>query len=637
MILNKIIETSNTNIILLWIFLYLIIVFVSYLQNIKKEAYTKAENKASPLFLKYYLDQFYITNFYFTFFSTFLLIFCITFIFIILRFIQIDSIVLLTLGLEQMQATFFKPLIMAYIKLFITLILYRSLLYTLFSNQRNKFYLFIKQFSFIYQIYKFLNFKLGLYIIGHLYLVTYRIATFTFEEGLHPSFEIDLQYAIDNEYDYVLEKKFLIKGAYKAMDLSHKYKSILYFFQTLARFFRFLLKHVEHINKPLPYMILVLIFLFELYYKEFHYIYIFLFIFILIKTKRDLASFINSRDFLYDSYISNYFYKNEVDYKIQRLYFYNNATLIEKEYITTANQTLFKSILLQEIIDYTVTNFQDIRKKDKDDYNKEGFYYRFLCIIGFITIGYFLLIKNNTLILNNETIIIILTPISILCYCNFYSYKRITFHQVHENEECIYNRKYAIMFWIIAVFQAYLFWLIIFKPALILLDTTLIQIPFDLLEIKKTYSIEEKIMFLFQYFENISFILQAEKISIDIDSLRAILRQIDFQTLINNDTNIITLKYYVMGIFDNYFLLNQHYSNLFLKIIESSPAKKPNYFLSIFIIFYASKIIYLNYIDITHFPKSHLLIKKIIFDLFYKKITINDLEVLLHKIFNKPH
>lgn len=334
---------------------------------------------------------------------------------------------------------------------------------------------------------------------------------------------------------------------------------------------------------------------------------------------------------MYDSDISLYFYKNEIDYNIQRLSF-NKI-----EYNTIANRTLLNKQNFQEFIDYTLNNFIVNSKKDEDDYNKEGTYRRILCIIGFITIGYFLLIKNNTLILNNETIIIILTPISILCYCNFYSYKRITFHQVHENEECIYNRKYAIMFWIIAVFQAYLFWLIIFKPALILLDTTLIQIPFDLLEIKKTYSIEEKIMFLFQYFENISFILQAEKISIDIDSLRAILRQIDFQTLINNDTNIITLKYYVMGIFDNYFLLNQHYSNLFLKIIESSPAKKPNYFLSIFIIFYASKIIYLNYIDITHFPKSHLLIKKIIFDLFYKKITINDLEVLLHKIFNKPH
>src|ERR1700729_893972 len=635
MILNKIIETSNTNIIILWVFLYLIIVFVSYLQKIKKETYTKAKNKASPLFLKYYLDQFYVTNIYFTFFATFLLIFGITIIFILLRFIQIDSVVILsTLGTENFQLVFLKPLIIAYIKLFITLILYRSLLYTLFSNQRNKFYLFIKQFSFMSKIRNFLDFQIGHYIIGHLYLVTYRISTFTFEEGLYPSFENDLKYAMDNEYDYVLEKKLLIKGAYKVMALARKYYIIQYFFKILARFFRFILKHITFLNKPLPHLILILIFLFELYYKNFHYIYMFLFSFMLIKTKRDLHTFFMTRDFVFDLDISRYFYKNEIDYKIQRLSFYKTDKLIlGKEYNTFANRALFNKHSLQKLIDYTLNNFEDIQEKTADDYNKEGLYRRILCIIGFITMGYFLIIKNNTLIYNNETIIIIISPILLLCYCNFQSYKRITFDQVHENEDFIYNRKYTIMFWIITIFQTYLFWLIISKPALVLSDTTLIEIPFNLLEIKKTYSIEEKIMFLFHYFEKISFILQTENISIDIDYLRAILRQIDFQTLINNDTNIITLKYYVMGIFDNYFILNQHYYNLFFKIIESFPIKKHNYFLNIFIIIYACKIIYLNYIDITQFPKSYLLIKKIILDLFYKKMTVDYFETLLAKIF----
>lgn len=538
---------------LLWLVMYLLIITINHFRL--KSSYTKEELIKSPTLAKIYLDQFYVSNKLYTFSMAFLYIFGMVLIFIIIRYASIDSVV--NLYNKDHLSKSILEITSIYILVFITLILYRTLITMLFKKEVNKLYIYITQFPWHYRVEDFIKFKLGKYIFGRLYLLTYRIASFSFKEKMYPiAFGGDDEYLIDDEYNYVIYNKKIITWAYDMKDLAIKYIRIQKLFRILAYIFGFIFKHLSNINEQIPYFAVIMIFLIDLYNQTFHHIYLASFIFLLIKTKHNLEMFIESRIY-YDRYLTEYFYKNEIPYEKQRLHFNKDIDIIYK----FPSKTWFLFSHIKDVIEYT---FDDFTFKVGNEYMKrkrreKGIYRRFLIIITFIGIGYYGILKNIYLEIDNIPIIILLTPIIVMIYSHYKTYHSLTFHEGLDEEECVYSRTYNIIFWIATIIQGYLFWILILKARLTFIEAEiLLELPYDILKITKIYTLDEKIMYLYQYFEY--YIQQQNMQEIDSEYIRYMLRQINYEILIDNTVMLKDIKVYIKLLVDNYYFNKMYYT-----------------------------------------------------------------------------
>jgi hypothetical protein len=526
-------------------------IILNYRNILIKRKYGSLEDiKNSRLLTQIYLDQFFITNKFYTFSMSILYMFGMVIIFIIIRYMYINNITQII-----PQDSLYTPIlqiISGYIIISITLILYRSFLIILFKKEINKLYIYCKQFLLSYNIQTLLEFSLGKYIFGHLYVITYRLGTLTYKYPRFPTslntqdwHDANIEYLFDDEVNYDVRNKIYISCMYKMQDISLKYIYIQKVFRFLAYIFRYIYKHIHKLYQPFPYFLLILIFLMELYNKQLKYIYIVLFIILIMKIKRDLYVFIQNRNGSIDFALNNYFYKNKLNYEKQRIYFYSKDNVdIVQVYNSMENHALFQE---DELIEYMYDkNF--IREYFYSNREK-GIYRRFFAIIGCLIIAYYLLFYNHMGIKD----VISLVPTGIMMYAHYYTYYIPWNTAYKENIDLeyfnyVYNRNYNIIFWIFAIIQGYIFWLLLLKPEIIFMDTeVLLELPFNLIKIIKIYTTEEKIMYLFQYFEyNIS------TMDIDKEYIRHIIRLIDYHDLIDNNVKLQDLQVYVKLLIDNY-------------------------------------------------------------------------------------
>jgi hypothetical protein len=564
MILNNLFIITIGKISLLWLIMYLLIVALNHFRL--KSKYSKEELIKSPILAKIYLDQFYVTNKLYTFFMTVLYVFGMVIIFILIRYASIEDIV--SLLPKNNLYTSLLQIVFVYLMVFVTLMLYRTLIIMLFKKEVNKLYIYLQQLNWYYEVKNLIRFKLGNYIFGRLYLITYRIATLSYKESMFP---IDIggddHYLLDDEADYVIYNKKVIGWAYKMKDLATDDFKIQKLFRILAYIFGFMFKHVSNLHRQVPYFIVIMIFLIDLYNQEFHHIYLASFIFLLIKTKHNLETFINHRSY-YDIYLRDYFYKNEIPYEKQRMHFYdNNVLTIQKSFTSMANKNLERNI--KDIIEYTFKDFTfDGDSQYKKTQRREGgIYRRFLILISFIGIGYFILL-NTYLEVDNMPKIILLTPIIVMVYSHYKTYHGLTFHEGLEEEECVYSRTYNTIFWIATIIQGYIFWILILKPQLIFIETEiLLELPYDILKITRIYTLDEKIMYLYQYFEY--YVQQINMLEIDTEYIRYMLRQINYEILIDNTVMLKDIKVYIKLLIDNYYLNKMFYTDWLPKYLIS--------------------------------------------------------------------
>lgn len=548
--------------ILICLFFFFILFITRYREINKNNAGNKEELKLDFFLAQKYLDQFYVKNKFYTFSITFIYIFNIIIIFIIIRYMAIGNVIQ-TSPIEFNYITLLHIIIL-YIIVIIFISLYMTIMSLLFKKEVIKFHIYLKQFFWWYTVKNYLDFKFFDYIFGSLYIITYRIATLTYKEHMYPipynfsEDEIEYGFLIDDDSNYIIYNKKVIHWAYNAKSLSKKYPLVQDAFKLLARIFRYLFYINKNLYKPLPYFIFILIFFIEIYNKELKYIYLVSFILIIIKTKRDLCTFLDTRDLGYEGHLSSYFYKNSKDYKKQRLEFLNEKNLIyDNKVISEENRIIYRS--LNNYIDISFNNFIIEPYFNPVDKKIQDYFKRILLCIFFFILGYYLLFKTN-LNSNNISIGILLFPLLLMLYFNYKTFRLYDYIEMLPMEE--YKYKYSfihnIFFWIFTFIQTYIFWIFLLKPQLVFLDN---DVLWDfIITIKKVYTVEEKIVYLFQYFEYCSSLTESSYMYIDREYLRYIIRQIDYNRLIDENITLKDLQVYINLLLDNQLYIEQHYS-----------------------------------------------------------------------------
>jgi hypothetical protein len=560
-IITNIISLSLTDLTLLWV-LMLLIIFISFKKNLNRVS--KEEIKQSREIFQVYLDQYFITNRLLTFFLCFIYLCGISLIFILLRYLYLGQVT----PLEASNSLLFY---LSYCKVFITMALYKLLLDCLFHKELNKLVIYLTKF-YSYNIFKkIMRYRMGEAIFGSLRVLCYRISTFTYKnEEYIPG---NLPYYIHvNEYDYFLSTRRIQPLANKAQDLAEQYSIVQKCFAFLAYILRFIHIHISEVNKQLPYVVLGLVFLYELYNREFRYLYLASFIVLLIKTKHNVDSYINSRDGLDDLTLSKYFYKNEIDYKIQRMSFLQHKD-ITIDMNTAQNRAVFRLRLSMTFVDYCMGGFKGLRDPSLRQYDRRlaGAHRRYLITISFILITAYILFYSpyhiESDLFMNIPVIIILIPLIIMIYTGHRTYYPTTYEEDLNDADWRYSLKWNIIYWLMVGIQGYLVWGILFAPELILPDS---EVIFDFIfRVSKIYTLEDKIMYLHKLFEltkektfvitiNSSqdhYIYTLTLTDIDKEFLRFHLRQQELTTVISDLTTLKDIKEYIDNLYKNYYNL----------------------------------------------------------------------------------
>src|ERR1700749_1152211 len=144
------------------------------------------------------------------------------------------------------------------------------------------------------------------------------------------------------------------------------------------------------------------------------------------------------------------------------------------------------------------------------------------------------------------------------------------------------NKLYAKIFVVLVIIQFYFIWLIILKPSLIQpISETLLNISYvitlpeeivvlvnsnaeeiinnnkviiEIVNVEKIFKKEEKIIYLFQYFESIKEIINTSPsyVEKDCDLFRYYLRQLNFDEIIRSNTTLDEIRVFVDDIVQKY-------------------------------------------------------------------------------------
>lgn len=503
-------KTILFNASLLWLLLYLVILFIEFRKRRAYQTFTKEELKNSPYLTKVYLDRFYVKNRWITLGATFIYIVGNVMIFLVLRYLAINNATHITLTGDAERS--FLELILTVAVVVITIIFYRSLLRSCFYNEVNKCYLYVDQDGFTYSLRTLLEYKPVEYAIGCLRLLFFRIATLTYKEDMYKVLFADLL-IMEDESGYKIRNEKVVAWALDMMDLCRRFSFVRKIFRSLAYFFRFIHIHLEYIWSLLPYFILIMAFIIDLYNKEFKHIYLIAFIVFLIRIKRDLLSFINSRDNLQDNCLSGYLYKNKA---------------LGSDH--------------PKLIDYIFNNFSNDYPKAVEQKDL-GVYRRFYVILILLILSYILLFKAN-LYTEGLPLVFLVILLPLIIYAHVKTYRMVpAIDEAYCNDTFHYSRIFNIIFWILTVCQLVVFgWLLVRPELLVIKLDLLLELPYDIMKVIKIYTPEEKRMYMYQYLE--------EKLTIvrhlDIEAyIRYRIRKLDHEMLFESNVRVVDIQKYV--------------------------------------------------------------------------------------------
>lgn len=534
------------SLILVYIILLLIIFF-------KKGIYQKLPldiYKKNPELLLGYLDKYYIKNKYVTF-SLFLFYILLKIGFILyLRYLYLNYEFFITKILSEIPTLSYLYILkmLGILLLFIVSIqLFYILLYTIFFDEMLKIYIYCMKND---KLLKLKN-KIAAFYTKDITGPCYLFFECIYRKTPEPS---DFFYNEYYSHDYIYKNKHVKKMTLIMINLTNKYHVAFLFIKFCRKICHMLYVHFDHENvfKYLPWFLLIITFLYDFFNLCIYYTYYLLFFCYLSNLYNNFYKFVYRFDIMLISELKEYFYENNPEYCKQRVFDNKNLTPFIKN---ARYKSLLYTLNNPEIIEHIYYNF---KKESDEDIKMRIMNLRFYTIIILsILILYLLyLILNNKIICNNYSIILVGIIMWIITI--FYGKYTYALEQEDPNDNkfpmYIYNKKYEIIFWVLIVLQCYVFWKILFKPEITFMGTeVLLELPFDLLKINKNYNMEEKILYLFQYFEYKLNTIEPE----NHEYLRHILRKIDFNSIINleNQLNIKDIEVYINLLLDNHELL----------------------------------------------------------------------------------
>jgi hypothetical protein len=231
-----------------------------------------------------------------------------------------------------------------------------------------------------------------------------------------------------------------------------------------------------------------------------------------------------------------YLYKNEIPYETQRFYILN-----DKEdsivYTSEENEELYKYFRSKPTFVTAIIENKNSETPSSYKKTKRRLFLSF--VITFLT---FLMIYKYYIIFIYQ--IIFLLPVILLWHILLTKFFPI-------NNISDIKSRYKILVWFLLLLQAYICYKILIRPEIFFMKN---EILWDLLiTIKKTYTIEEKIMYIYQYFDKYTSNKSDLNIK-QIEYMRHMLRQIDFSPIINESTTIEQIRNYIQTLPQHYIV-----------------------------------------------------------------------------------
>jgi hypothetical protein len=276
--------------------------------------------------------------------------------------------------------------------------------------------------------------------------------------------------------------------------------------------------------------------------------------------KRKLGEFILSQNGNFSLELSSYFYENEIPYIQQRpTILKNNNNIID--YSTFANRYLYKLLKNKKFISYIITGEgvlgQLLIKSGKSGRKTKNK----LLLTLVITCLLVTIIMSK---IYDSNIYLFLLPLIPL-----WSILILKILIIDEDKQQLQMK---IIFWLVLLCNIYSFWILL-KPSIFFVDSDLLWDWF--ITIKRIYTIDEKIMYVYQVFEYKAQFLSNLPGNFNADYLRHMLRQIDLKILISDSTTLKDLSVYVSIFVENY-ILNEIYNNIVTEILMNEMFTKPS-------------------------------------------------------------
>jgi hypothetical protein len=493
-------DFSILSLILLNISLLMSKVIVNTLRN-KHYFKTTPEDlkKSYSLFLKF-IDKYYITNLPYTIFATLIYIFSTILIFLVIRYILLGQLV-------TIMRVDISDNIVNYIEIFrgILFILciyqYKTVITIIFYIEILKLRIYVEKYTIRYTIRYFCFNPFGQNLCTIIWILSYRIYTQTFRADIFDTdfdvFKHELLDYDETDYKELYKNFYLIKIMKILMGISKKSKMVAHLFFLNAKFFKFLSRHLScyrnlgpGLFKFIPHMLLILSLLYDLYNREINLVYYTSFLYFLFYAIKNYCKFEQQLDDNTIFKLYEYFYQNNILYTIQRGYILaSEEFILNKQSRQNDNlKRLYKASAedLEEGVIYAIFNHLKISQY----LTHYGYYYNFLYlratfILAFIIINIFIYIKIDlTITIFNFVVskVVIFTLCIFLIFIASKIFNRAKIFEEFTKDEGAegheYKKKYNIIFWILAMLQSYLIWIILLQPEIFLMNTNiLIELP----------------------------------------------------------------------------------------------------------------------------------------------------------------
>lgn len=496
-----------------WLFFVIIFFFFFTLVIVhyKKEKYSYTERDSHVNFLKY-IDKFYITNMFYTITCILIYFLSIFGIMFYLRFNSISKIKKLNtiFPLEQGPINFTFNDIMGVIcfgfLFFVVFILYKIFLDSLFFDEIIKMHLFLHNKNFYYNIQCFFSHTHFKDFCGKICLFCHNIS---YLRALSEQNLVD-DYQAYNEYDLMYENATIQKFAYFCLSWAKKFEIIRLFFVLMRKLFHWLYLHIHFYNgfaSKIPYIFVFIILMYDIYNVQFHYIIYTIYpLYMIIILQQIIKFYLNITDSMFEGDLSRYFYKNSIEYSKQRVLLLENCDVYFKiMQESKQSKELFAHLKDENFLMYIKNRCKKVFDS-KEDSNRQSMYQRYLFIIFYgISLSFLILGKNtiqcNVLYLNFFIpigyIILPLYLFSIMCSIEAYKFPKG--NDYYEISSYIYKKKYAFIFWILAALQIYIFWLLLLKANLFVINDNILWKGWGI-EVLKIYTLDEKKKYFWKYF-----------------------------------------------------------------------------------------------------------------------------------------
>lgn len=457
--------------------------------------------KKPQLFFKY-LDQFYITNIYYTLFAVFCYIFMNFFIFIIIRYIFFNEI--LDINVYFLYNNFSYIMFFKTLCFLLCIIFYKYLLNILFYKEILKLHLFLELKSKNYKKLSQMIYIIDLKdFFGQIYLVLDNLSRLKVE----PNEEEDSStyfYA----YSFVYDKIFIIKMSKFIIAVINIFPITRYIFIVLKYICYIFYRHLNRkgILKYLFSILLFIIFFYEFLNNQIHLTFYFFIVTYISNLLYNVYTFIETKVYFHDIILAQYFYANQIDYKKQRVQIISFANNISYEMqITLTNKIILERVNSNtlDFIQYILSDFSNkidyTRKFQERQYMIKSIYYKYFIIIILFILNIYLLYNNNkySIVIYNThiSLLLIIIPFIISLIVSLKIYQRPKEDAEEYIDYALYfesKKKYNVKFWLIIIIQ--MIFIIIFvgyANIIVFFDDNII---FDFwgITIKKIYTLEEK-------------------------------------------------------------------------------------------------------------------------------------------------